>query len=302
MFRVDIKNKCLVQLKESDFSSLNILERYDIQEWLEKRVDIVGEDLLLISKELPLQTGLRLDLLAIDKSGNLVVIELKRNSSDRNIEFQAIKYASFCSTLLRDDIVRIHSEYLNISIDEASNRISEYINVDLNEINQDQRIILVALDFHSDIVSSVLWLRDYEINIECLRIKPFVDNNGEIFIHPDKIIPIPEAKDYIQKKEIKTRETKRLTGHAGLGSLINSVTVDLSNGRFRFERYESQTIKVVDCDSNQPVIAKPKLRQAIEELGLNVNPLLGTGGEKNTRTMGRDVIVELMSRSKGQSE
>ena len=78
MYKVDLDQKKLIQLSPERFSNLGILERFDIQEWIEKQPDILGEPLLVIAKELPLPSGIRLDLLAIDKKANLVIIELKR--------------------------------------------------------------------------------------------------------------------------------------------------------------------------------------------------------------------------------
>ncbi|MCK4468341.1 MAG: hypothetical protein KAU60_08315, partial [Desulfobacterales bacterium] len=42
-------------------------------------------------------------------------------------------------------------------------------------------------------------------NVQCVRLAPYVDSDDELFIKPDVIIPLPEAKDYIEKKEIKLR-------------------------------------------------------------------------------------------------
>src|SRR5207253_234854 len=39
----------------------------------------------------------------------------------------------------------------------------------------------------------------------------YVDTDGDVFITPDIIIPLPEAKDYVEKKEIKRREEKQPT-------------------------------------------------------------------------------------------
>jgi hypothetical protein len=38
---------------------------------------------------------------------------------------------------------------------------------------------------------------------------PYFDQKGELFINPEIIIPLPEAKDYIQKKESKQKEQKQ---------------------------------------------------------------------------------------------
>ncbi len=63
MYKVDVAKKTLIRLSRRNFTALNLLERYDIQEWVEKTPEILGEDFLILSKELPLRTGLRLDLL-----------------------------------------------------------------------------------------------------------------------------------------------------------------------------------------------------------------------------------------------
>lgn len=68
---------------------------------------------------------------------------------------------------------------------------------------------MVAKEFHSEVISAVLWLRESEINIECIRLTPYFDQKGELFINPEIIIPLPEAKDYIEKKESKQKEMKQ---------------------------------------------------------------------------------------------
>jgi hypothetical protein len=210
MYKVDIKNKRLIKLSPTQFSTLKLKERYDIEEWIEKTPEILGEELLIIYKELPLPSGIRLDLLAIDKKANLVIIELKRDDSGTDVEWQAIKYTSYCSNLLQEDIFKYYAEYLQSDEDEAQLKIEEFIDEEIDKLNEKQRIILVSKEFHSDVISAVLWLRDYEIDIECVRLKLHLDqDNNQLFITPDLIIPLPEAKDYIQKKETKQKEAKR---------------------------------------------------------------------------------------------
>jgi len=209
MYRVDINNKKLIKLSPTKFSILQLKERYDVEEWIEKTPEILGEELLIIYKELILPSKIRLDLLAIDKKANLVIIELKRDDSGNNVDWQAIKYTSYCSNFLQTDIFKYYAEYLKSDEDEAQLRIEDFIDEEIDKLNEKQRIILVSKEFHSDVVSAVLWLRDYEIDIECMRLQLYLDRNNQLFITPDLIIPLPEAKDYIQKKETKQKEIKR---------------------------------------------------------------------------------------------
>lgn len=210
MYKVNIKDKELIKLTQTNFSYLNLKERYDIEEWVEKTPEILGEELLIIYKELILPSGIRLDLLAIDKKANLVVIELKKDDSGRNLEWQAIKYVSYCSNFLLDDIFKYYAEYLESDEDDAQLAIEEFIDEEIDKLNEKQRLILVSKEFHSDVVSAVLWLRDFKIDIECVRLTPYLDQREELFITSDMIIPLPEAKDYIEKKENKQKESRKI--------------------------------------------------------------------------------------------
>jgi hypothetical protein len=200
MYKVDSKNKTLVKLDKVKYSDIGFRERFDIQEWVEKNPCVLGEDLLIIAKEYELPSRSRLDLLAIDKSANIVVIELKRDDSGVNVDWQSIKYASYCSAFTNEEIYEIFSCYLGTDINCAEEKIQEFIEVELENLNQKQRIILASRDFHSDAVSAVLWLLDYGIEIQCVKLEPFIEySSGEnnIFINPNIIIPAPEARDYI---------------------------------------------------------------------------------------------------------
>ena len=210
MYKVDIENKKLTKLERTTFYIHKLKERYDIQEWVEKNPEIIENDLLIIGKEVPLPSDIRIDLLAIDKKSNLVVIELKRDDSGRYLDWQAIKYASYCSNFTPTDIIRQFAEYLGTNEDDAETKIEEFIDGEsFEELNQHQKIILISKDFHSDVVSAVLWLRDYGIELSCIRFTPYLDEDGNLFISPTKIIPLPEAEDYIIKKEKKHKEVRQ---------------------------------------------------------------------------------------------
>ncbi len=293
MYKVNVNDKTLTKLALTDFTSQNLLERYDIQEWIEKAPDILGEEFLIIGKELLLASGSRLDLLAIDKKARLTIIELKRDDSGKEIDWQSIRYTSYCSNFLVDEIISHYANYLNSDDEEARSRIDEFIDEDLEILNHSQRIILVSKEFHSDVISSVLWLRDYGIDIECLRLKPFFDENDELFVQPDKIIPLPEAKDYINKKERKQKEIKKAQGSFDKGNVIETATVSINKGNYRIEYYDTTSTLVYNLDSQTYETAKPLLREINAEKALGIDLLNSRGNSKNTRTLGKDVISKL---------
>lgn len=101
MFLVNSTDKTTSEVKEISFREIGLRERNDLQEWIANNPIILGEELLIIQKEFDgfNDTNERLDLLALDKNGNLVVIENKLDDSGRNVVWQSLKYAGYCSSL-----------------------------------------------------------------------------------------------------------------------------------------------------------------------------------------------------------
>ena len=153
----------------------------------------------------------RIDLLGIDKKGNLVVIELKRTKDGGHMDLQAIRYAAMISTLTFDDLVSAYSEYLVKSESEkdAKSELLAFLGwdePDEERFGQEVKIILASADFSTEITTSVLWLNDSGLDIRCVRLQPY-DNNVEILLDVQTIIPIPEAAKYqTQKKEKEQKE------------------------------------------------------------------------------------------------
>lgn len=156
MFKIDMDANVITKLPQQTFSGNGIREVPHLQEWIAKNPNSLGEDLLIIQKEFAGfdDTNERLDLLALDKEGNLVVIENKLDDSGRDVVWQGLKYAAYCSILKKSDIIRIFQEYLNkySSGKSALGELSVFYNgqdIEDVEINTDtgQRLILVAANF-----------------------------------------------------------------------------------------------------------------------------------------------------------
>ena len=112
MYKINPSSNRISKLEVKRFSDLGFTERHHLQEWLANEPDALGEELLIIQKEFDGfdDTRERLDLLALDKNGNLVVIENKLDDSGRDVVWQALKYASYSSNLSKFQITEILSE------------------------------------------------------------------------------------------------------------------------------------------------------------------------------------------------
>jgi len=141
MFRINNSTNRITKLKEVRFSDLGFNERGNLQEWLANQPDALGEELLIIQKEFAGfdDTKERLDLLALDKSGAVVVIENKLDDSGRDVVWQSLKYASYCSTLSKSNIAEIYQQFLDREglKDKAKDRICQFLGEeDFEEVEQ----------------------------------------------------------------------------------------------------------------------------------------------------------------------
>ena len=68
-------------------------EPYDLEPWIKSNPEILGSDIAIIGRQISSKSG-PIDLLGIDSSGNMVVVELKRDKLPREALAQAIDYVS----------------------------------------------------------------------------------------------------------------------------------------------------------------------------------------------------------------
>ena len=178
LFRIDPDSRESEAISEVDFAQLGFQERHDIQEWVAANPGILGEDLLIIGKEFSGfdRTNERLDLLAVDADGKLVVIELKRDDTGADAHWQAIKYASYLHRVDADRIIEMLAGYAEVSKADAANKLLQHLNADdLNALNNDQRIILASHRFAPEVTSAALWLNEKAPGdnlITCIQLTP----------------------------------------------------------------------------------------------------------------------------------
>ena len=226
MFQIDRSANRLRKLGRTSFSEVGIREREHLQEWLASMPDALceamneGEDgLLIIQKEFDGFDGTRerLDLLALDKSGQLVIIENKLDDSGRDVVWQALKYAAYCSSLKKAEIVGIFQQYLDRQGGgDAAGLICEFLGEDsLDEVvlndGTDQRVVFIAASFRREVTATVLWLREHQIDARCIKVLPYKFGE-ELFIDLQQVIPTPEAADYMIRMAEKDSEEKSAKG------------------------------------------------------------------------------------------
>lgn len=149
-----------------------------LEEWVLKDPAILGIDILLVGQQVKTSSGGRIDLLGIDSEANLVVLELKRDKTPREIVAQALDYASWVRDLSYQEIDDVAHEFSKkplkeMFLDRYGFPLPEVVNVSHSMI-----IIASELDDSSERI--VQYLSDqYKVPINAIFFTFFKSDSGE---------------------------------------------------------------------------------------------------------------------------
>jgi len=156
------------------------LESEDFQEeQIAQDISILNDSWLLIGRQVLTSYNKYIDLLALDASGSLIIVELKRHKTPREVSAQAIDYASWATELESNQIAEIYEQFADKaglaekSLDGAFlNRFGSYLSsVDLNGSLQ-MVIVAAALDASTERI--ITYLNDkFDVPINAVFFKVF---------------------------------------------------------------------------------------------------------------------------------
>ncbi len=193
MYRVQRGEKRLQQFLSTDFGGA-YLEK-DLEDWLEANPEVLtdGEPILVIGRQVTTETGGALDLLGLDAEGAVLVAELKRAPTPRDIVAQALEYAAWVDTLDGESLRQLAAEHLSrkglISFDEAwqqsfggvveSNAAQQSAILADYELNKHQRIVVVIEGANERIESVIRYLRARGVDISLIEYSYYKTDGGE---------------------------------------------------------------------------------------------------------------------------
>jgi hypothetical protein len=170
------------------------LEKH-LENWIKTHPEILGENIIIIGEQVSTSGGV-IDFLGIDKeTGDLIIIELKRDRLGRDALAQAIDYASEVASWTEEDI--------NERIDKKLELIIENLNLEDPNINlnQNQRILLVGFSMEDRLQRMIDWLSEkYGMSINAVLLKYVKTKNGEELIARTMVIPEEIEKERTEKQ------------------------------------------------------------------------------------------------------
>ncbi len=233
-----MSDAAITAVPTTSFGAAGVRERADLQRLLREHIEIVSPDTLIIAEEFGSWDASyrRIDLLGLDRDANLVVIELKRDDTGAHMELQALRYAAMVARMTFDQAVAALQAYqtrspgaFSVSAGAGASEASiaapadarlrvlqflEWSEPDESSFAKEVRIVLVSADFSRELMTSVLWLNERDLDIRCVQVQPY-RLGDELLLHVDQVLPLREASEYqVQVREKARQERAKATSGA----------------------------------------------------------------------------------------
>ena len=155
-----------------------------LEDLIELKPEVIDPELMIIGRQVQTPNRGRIDLLALDATGSIVIIELKRDKTPRDVTAQALDYASWAVNIESDAILEIYTNYKNETEPNASLReaFRNKFNQELEEqnLNQNHQIIIVASEMDSSTERIIDYLNQYDIPINIIFFKVYSHNEQQL--------------------------------------------------------------------------------------------------------------------------
>ncbi|HOC68040.1 MAG TPA: endonuclease NucS [Candidatus Hydrogenedentes bacterium] len=163
-------------------------EPYDLEPWLASNPEIIGTDVMIIGRQVMTKSG-PIDLLGVDRSGNTVIIEIKRAELPRETLAQAIDYASNVAEWTIERLSEICTKYSNRAFEEAFAESFPDADMENLNVNSTQRIVLVGFSITSSLERMIEWLSDsYGVNVNAVVLSYVKTKGGEELLTKTSVI------------------------------------------------------------------------------------------------------------------
>lgn len=215
-------------------SKLNLEAR--LEEWLEKDIALVSDGILIIGRQVGTIYGGTIDLLGMDRNGDLILLELKRDKTPREITAQILDYASWIKDLSNEIVSNIANNYLGqrngLTLEDA---FQKKFGIELPEvINESHSMLIIASQIDPASERIIKYLSEtYGVNINAATFQHFEDDGGaEILGRAFLIQPSegssegasPGPKRRTRPKNLSLEELSRMAEARGLGEFYKNLT------------------------------------------------------------------------------
>ena len=193
-------------------------ERKDFLKLMRENIEVISDDLLLVSDDADKwNKSEKIDLLAIDKNKNLVVIEVLDAKDDEEQDLQVVRYGTLVSKMTFAKLVSVYGDHLTRvkSGIAAKKSILDHWESSAGSVNDSDslnlRIFLVSHEFSEGTIATVEWFQNGSLDVRCIEVASFEFTDRSIVdivqIVP-QLDPAEVAKNLSKKPSVITKKTE----------------------------------------------------------------------------------------------
>lgn len=192
-----------------------LMETTHLESWVIEHPEVLGDGVIVVATQFDQwrsdagdSARERLDVLALDTNGQLVVVELKRDG-DRRVHLQAITYAALVANFSKDVLGQAHAHHLSrtsgrhVSAEEGLRALTDHVEGDWEvDILRQPRVVLIAERFPSQVLTTAQWLTDVSggtITVECIEVHLFTQpgERTDLCASFSRIWPVEDLQERI---------------------------------------------------------------------------------------------------------
>lgn len=162
-----------------------------LEEMLVADMRILSPEWMYLGNQVQTGTG-RIDILAVARDGTLVVVELKRHETSRDVVAQTLDYLSWAAEQTQESIETLYSERHNKSLSEGLKERFGSLNDD-EPLNGQQLAVIVASEPNSATERMVKYLSKMGVPINLNTFEVFRDDSG-LLLRPNWLIDLAETE------------------------------------------------------------------------------------------------------------
>ena len=185
-------------------SEIGIREK-NIENWIADNPQLIfpNEEILTIGQSISGRS--MADVLALDTSGNLIIIEIKRDWSNRKTIGQLLEYAAKFKDVSYERLAEEVKKYDKWEEGELYDKFLDFADdkeFPREDIGKRQRVMIVAPDSDSGLKRIIDWLKDYGVPVEFVPFHIYTDknNNPKLFMI-DGVTSSPETPEVSDEQE-----------------------------------------------------------------------------------------------------
>ena len=154
----------------------------DIEDLLEKNIQILERDAFIIGRQVETGYGRWIDLVAIDKDANIIIIELKKAKAKYKVTGQIWHYFTWIKKQSYDEINDIAKKKHLQDYHSIDQKFNDYFKRSPDKWNSHQKLIIVGEKIDEETKEIASTIKESGENITCVELNAYRNPQGKIIV------------------------------------------------------------------------------------------------------------------------